>query len=57
MAFPDMGSKVTVTSAQGETVTGVMTKINVATQRAWLQEKPGKGAWVALDLIRKKYGK
>lgn len=57
MAFPDLGDAVTVTTSTGDTVTGEMTKINLATQRVWLQTAPGKGAWVSMDLIRKKYGK
>lgn len=57
MAFPDLGDAVTVTTSTGDTVTGEMTKINLATQSVWLQTAPGKGAWVSMDLIRKKYGK
>lgn len=57
MAFPDLGDKVTVTTSAGDTVSGTMTKINLATQRAWLETGPGKGNWVSMDLIRKTYGK
>lgn len=57
MAFPDMGDTVTVTTSAGGTVSGTMTRINLATQRAWLETSPGKGHWVSLELIRKTYGK
>ena len=56
MAFPDLGDMVTVTTGDGNTVSGEMKKINLATQQAWLQKAPGKGCWVPLDVIRKKYG-
>lgn len=43
-------------SAEYGVVKGRMTRINLAKQQAWLDQGRGNGAWVALDLIRKKYG-
>lgn len=57
MAFPDLGDDVTVVSPKYGTVSGKMTRINLATQRAWLEKLNGSGAWVDLELIRQKYDK
>lgn len=57
MAFPDLGDDVTVVSPKYGTVSGKMTRINLATQRAWLEKPNGSGAWVDIELIRQKYGK
>lgn len=57
MAFPDLGDDVTVASPKCGTVSGRMTRINLKTQRAWLEKPNGSGAWVDIELIRQKYGK
>ena len=56
MAFPELGDDVTVVSPKYGTVSGKMTRINLATQRAWLEKSKDSGTWVDLELIRKKYG-
>ena len=56
MAFPELGDDVTVVSPKYGMVSGKMTRINLETQRAWLEKSKDSGAWVDLELIRKKYG-
>jgi hypothetical protein len=56
MGFPKLGATLTV-EHNGVKITGKMTKIRPNDQTVFIDCGNDTGAWVAMKLIRAKYGK